>query len=56
MKVKCIQSIVIKELDESGNNMAFFQDQEYNIPAKIANEHPAFFKKLSATTEVEESE
>ena len=54
MKVICTQNIVIKDLDESGNNMAFFQDQEYNLPAKIANEHPAFFKKLSAT-KVEET-
>ena len=57
MKVKCIQSIVIKELDTSGNNMSFFEDQEYNIPVKILNEHPAFFEKItSITTDVKEIE
>jgi len=54
MKVKCIQNIAIRELGQT-----FFQDEEYNIPAKIANEHTAFFEKLSSKTtdtDVEETE
>jgi hypothetical protein len=51
MKVKCIQSIAIKELEQT-----FLEDEEYNIPAKIANEHTDFFKKLSSTKDVEEVE
>ena len=54
MKVKCIQNIAIKDLGQT-----FFEDQEYNIPAKIANEHTDFFKKLSSKTtdtDVEETE
>tara|TARA_R110000751_G_scaffold74845_2_gene151174 strand:+ start:1145 stop:1321 length:177 start_codon:yes stop_codon:yes gene_type:complete len=52
MKVKCIQSIAIRELEQT-----FFQDEEYNIPVKIVNEHPAFFEKIaSITTDIEEVE
>jgi hypothetical protein len=51
MKVKCIQSIAIKELEQT-----FLEDEEYNIPVKIANAHTAFFKKLSSTKDVEETE
>ena len=54
MKVKCIQNIAIRELGQT-----FFQDEEYNIPAKIANEHTDFFEKLSSKTtdtDVEETE
>ncbi len=51
MKVKCIKSVTLGAM-----GIAFQEGEQYDVPAKVANDYPNYFKKKAARPKTKKAE
>jgi len=51
MKIRCIKSVTLGAL-----NQTFHEGEEYELPAKVANDYPDYFKRKAGRPKTKKEE